>query len=570
MARKLFVENRLLLFNFVIIVAFLAQVSGRKHTLKLQDESRRLVRLNSFGFDQHGYLAVKLSDMILPLRNNHTYGFTLDKSLRSTSEILPVWDDKTTLCPLLKVNDTDTSVVSFLVEFLGSDQIRLRINRNGDLKNLTITNEDGIMDNSTEVSRGKRSARQLPLSPTPRQKRAAAEDSSNASSTNQTKTGGAGWTSPPRPAESVNFIPGAVSSKSAARNVYEVHFVIYIMDAKEVGLYSLAFHNCRPDNVINLTVEMKENNNGNYLSVGQMPLPLMYFIFSVLYFAVGSLWFYVICSSKEGVFKIHYLMLALMYIKSMSLLCHGVNFHFIEAKGQQEEAFAILFYIVYLMRGIFMFATIVLIGAGWTFVKHILSDRDKKIFVIVIPLQILTNVAGIILSESEEGQSSYTMWKDLFILVDLLCCGAILFPVVWSIRHLQQASQTDGKAAVNLEKLKIFRHFYILVVCYIYFTRIIVLLLSITVPFRFEWLGECFVEIATLAFFMLTGYKFRPASNNPYLQVPQSDDETEMEVVTQSGALEGVTRVNVKSKNKREEESTEPLLKQRENSHEYD
>lgn len=40
--------------------------------------------------------------------------------------------------------------------------------------------------------------------------------------------------------------------------------------------------------------------------------------------------------------------------------------------------------------------------------------------------------------------------------------------------------------------------------------------------------------------------------------------------VTQSGALEGVTRVNVKSKNKKEEESTEPLLKQRENSHEYD
>ena len=35
-----------------------------------------------------------------------------------------------------------------------------------------------------------------------------------------------------------------------------------------------------------------------------------------------------------------------------------------------------------------MFVTILLIGAGWTFVKHILSDRDKKIFVIVIPLQV--------------------------------------------------------------------------------------------------------------------------------------------------------------------------------------
>ncbi|DAA27907.1 TPA: G protein-coupled receptor 108-like [Bos taurus] len=45
----------------------------------------------------------------------------------------------------------------------------------------------------------------------------------------------------------------------------------------------------------------------------------------------------------------------------------------------------------------------------------------------------------------EEGASDYGIWKEILFLVDLICCGTILFPVVWSIRHLQDASGTDGK-----------------------------------------------------------------------------------------------------------------------------
>ena len=40
-------------------------------------------------------------------------------------------------------------------------------------------------------------------------------------------------------------------------------------------------------------------------------------------------------------------------------------------------------------------------------------------------------MAEVIVEESEEGNQSYMTWKEIFILVDLLCCGAILFPVVW-------------------------------------------------------------------------------------------------------------------------------------------
>ena len=46
-------------------------------------------------------------------------------------------------------------------------------------------------------------------------------------------------------------------------------------------------------------------------------------------------------------------------------------------------------------------------------------------------LQVLANVAYIIIESTEEGTTEYALWKDSLFLVDLLCCGAILFPVVW-------------------------------------------------------------------------------------------------------------------------------------------
>ena len=40
------------------------------------------------------------------------------------------------------------------------------------------------------------------------------------------------------------------------------------------------------------------------------------------------------------------------------------------------------------MKGTLLLVTILLIGAGYSFIKHILSKREKQLFVIVIPLQV--------------------------------------------------------------------------------------------------------------------------------------------------------------------------------------
>lgn len=40
------------------------------------------------------------------------------------------------------------------------------------------------------------------------------------------------------------------------------------------------------------------------------------------------------------------------------------------------------------LKGALLFITIALIGSGWAFVKYVLSDKEKNVFGIVIPLQV--------------------------------------------------------------------------------------------------------------------------------------------------------------------------------------
>lgn len=59
----------------------------------------------------------------------------------------------------------------------------------------------------------------------------------------------------------------------------------------------------------------------------------------------------------------------------------------------------------------------------------------------------------------------------------------------------------------------------------------ILLLLSFSAFLTLSHSLQFLVELSTLIFFVLTGYKFRPASNNPYLQLPQDEEDVEMDEV---------------------------------------
>lgn len=59
---------------------------------------------------------------------------------------------------------------------------------------------------------------------------------------------------------------------------------------------------------------------------------------------------------------------------------------------------------------------------------------------VVLALQVIDNVAMVILEERAPGSQGWLTWRDILHLVDIICCCAILFPIVWSINHLRQVS----------------------------------------------------------------------------------------------------------------------------------
>uniref|UniRef100_A0A8C0LDF8 G protein-coupled receptor 107 n=1 Tax=Canis lupus dingo TaxID=286419 RepID=A0A8C0LDF8_CANLU len=482
------------------------------------DDVRHKVHLNTFGFFKDGYMVVNVSSLSVnepvgATDKDTTIGFSLDRT--KNDGFSSYLDEDVNYCILKKQSVS----VTLLILDISRSEVRVRSppEAGTQLPKIVFSKDEKVLGQSQEPGANPVSAgNQTQLKP---------DSGKSKRSTVDSKL---------RICVLLNFC------------LLHFQFFFNISTDDQEGLYSLYFHKCSGNKVLSsdkfsfsLDIEITEKNPDSYLSAGEIPLPKLYISMAFFFFLSGTIWIHILRKRRNDVFKIHWLMAALPFTKSLSLVFHAIDYHYISSQGFPIEGWAVVYYITHLLKGALLFITIALIGTGWAFIKHILSDKDKKIFMIVIPLQVLANVAYIIIESTEEGTTEYGLWKDSLFLVDLLCCGAILFPVLICLSFCSFFSL----AAINLAKLKLFRHYYVLIVCYIYFTRIIAFLLKLAVPFQWKWLYQLLDEMATLVFFVLTGCKFRPASDNPYLQLSQEDDLEMESVVTTSGVMENMKKV---------------------------
>ncbi|CAM8876424.1 unnamed protein product [Rhodiola kirilowii] len=307
-----------------------------------------------------------------------------------------------------------------------------------------------------------------------------------------------------------------------------------IFKMTDADQFTLVFANCLQQVEVSMDVKSAMFNlegrseKKDYLSAGKSVLPRVYFLLSVVYCVMVVVWISVLCKKRLTVHGIHFFMLAVVILKTLNLLCEAEDKSYIKRTGS-AHGWDVLFYIFSFLKGISLFTLLVLIGTGWSFLKPFLQDKEKKVLMIVIPLQVIANIAQVVIDETGPYGKDWATWKQVFLLVDVLCCCAVLFPIVWSIKNLREAARTDGKAAVNLMKLTIFRHYYIVVICYIYFTRVVVYALETITSYKYLWTSVVAAELATLAFYLFTGYKFRPEAHNPYFAVDDAEEDAAAE-----------------------------------------
>ncbi|CAM0945218.1 unnamed protein product [Alopecurus aequalis] len=306
-----------------------------------------------------------------------------------------------------------------------------------------------------------------------------------------------------------------------------------ILTVDDPDEYAVVFNNCQEGVEVTMDVRIEMYNvrggvpNGrrDYLPVGLQPLPSIYTVVSAVYFAFLAVWAWACLRRRATAERIHAVMGALLLFKALKMACAAEDTWYVERTGT-PHGWDVAFYVFGFFKGVLLFTVIVLIGTGWSILKPYLQEREKNVLMIVIPLQVIENLVLVVIGETGPTGRDWVVWNQVFLLVDVICCCAVFFPIIWSIRGLREASKTDGKAARNLHKLTLFKRFYVVVVGYLYFTRIIVSAFLALLNYKYQWGVNVAVEAASLAFYLFVFYNFHPVEKNPYLYVGDEEEES--------------------------------------------
>ncbi|KAK8556481.1 hypothetical protein V6N13_064514 [Hibiscus sabdariffa] len=230
------------------------------------------------------------------------------------------------------------------------------------------------------------------------------------------------------------------------------------------------------------------------------------FLLSLVYITVAVVWIHTLYKkARKGlrICRIHCLMQAAVTLKAFNLVREAEYKSHIKQTGRAHN-----------WDAEFCMCNIVLIAAGWLLLKPYLQDKAKKVLTIAVPLQVYANIV-----QNGNGSSFEQDWKQVFLLVDVVCSCAVLFFIVRLVENVRVAVKSDSKEVLKLIKVSLFRKYYIALICYIYSTRVAVYALETITCYKYLWSSVVVWELATLAFYEYTRSMLNTFWNFVFLDV---------------------------------------------------
>ncbi|NXY82020.1 GP107 protein, partial [Alcedo cyanopectus] len=286
-----------------------------------QDDVRQKVHLNTFGFFKDGFMKVNVSSLSLkpPVgsndKNNLLVGFSLDRT--RNDGFSTYLDEEVDYCVLKKKPEQDVSVVILLLDFSAQTvTVRFSAEAASLLPKISFISEENVTALSAKPVKTSEQSSDSDKDP----------PKANPNTDNKGKT--------PKlnlHVLSLLFPWQPCCEKNADFALPYFQFFFNISTDNQEGLYSLYFHKCvvtdggtRDQRLFSLDIEITEKNPESFLSAGEIPLPKLYVSMALFFCLSGAVWVHILRKRRNDVFKIHWLMAALPFTKSLSLVFHAV------------------------------------------------------------------------------------------------------------------------------------------------------------------------------------------------------------------------------------------------------
>jgi hypothetical protein len=281
----------------------------------------------------------------------------------------------------------------------------------------------------------------------------------------------------------------------------------HTIEKEDASQWNFFFYNCESGSKVTFDLELEMYNKAagltNYLPVGEIPLPLVYGMFTVLNLAALAAWIYWIVKQKGAVRWPAYLLLIVLAVKCALLLTDALIKWWYALMGSALLFSPLVLAVISTMRGVLVLSLVLVIGSGLSFVRQSLpSSRERILVVTALGVQGSLAFIGWFASELLDS-SSTTLYIILVVthIVDILTYLSVFYSLHMTKKYLQVSALVEGASAKALSQVEAFKKLYSLLLIFVYLSKMLSWAMWQLLPFNFVWISTVLQEGSALLFF---------------------------------------------------------------------